>query len=199
MINPTELAVDREVFSLLRGECEKIIDTQKRLPDFVFQRPFAKYFAIEYAHIYRREFGAFLSKMSGIFDDQSVNYMTLDPRADDECYLRSSFFGLASFESSSLVERYVPALSNDPSSSRLLAGSNVGVFWGSSLMWGIACDRISWEMAVVAVSESVDVPTISGFRCMDAAWLSSYMKSQYHWKLSTALDFNHRFLANYAI
>jgi len=195
-MTPSELVVDKEAFTFLSRECEKIIDPQKRLPEFVFQRPFAKYFAIEYGHIYRKEFGMFLSKMSGIFEDESVNYMTLDPRPGDDYCQHSSFFGLASFKPSILVERYVPVLFREGTVTRLLVSVNVGAFWGSSLKWGISCDRISWEMAVVAVSENVDVPKISGFRCMDAEWLSSYMKSQYHWKLSTALDFNQRFLSN---
>jgi hypothetical protein len=199
MMNPSELVADQEAFSFLSGECEKIINTEKRLPDFVFQRPFARYFAIEYGHIYKQEFGTFLSKMSDIFEDESVNYMTLDPRPGDDYYRHSSFFGLASFKPSSLEERYVPVLFREGNIPRLLVSVNVGVFWGSSLKWGTSCDRISWEMAVVAVSENVDVPTISGFRCLNASEVSSYMKSQYHWKLSTALDFNQRFSANYSI
>ncbi len=200
-MNPRELVVDKEAFSVLSGECERIINTQKRLPDFVFRRSFAKYFAIEYAHVYKREFGLFLSKISSIFADESVNYMTLEPHPVDYYYRHFSFFGLASFKPASLVERYKPVMSRDGHvDSFLNRGGDVGVFWGSSLKWGIFCDRISWEMAVIAVSENVDVPTISGFRCMDPSWLSDYMKAQYSSKdPSIALDFNRTFLANYSI
>jgi hypothetical protein len=90
-------------------------------------------------------------------------------------------------------------LSRDQNVSQLLAGVNVGAFWGSSLRWAISCDRISWELVVIAVPENVDVPTISGFRCWNASEVSSYMKSQYHWKLATALEFNEKFLANYPL
>jgi hypothetical protein len=199
-INPPELVADREVFSALSAECEKIIDIHKRLPDFVFRRSFDRYFAIEYAHIYRGEFATFLSNLSEISNDDSVNYMTLDPLAADyrDEYKRP-FFGLASFKPETLVERYFPAISMDRNGPRLLAGVNVGVFWGSSLEWAISCDRISWELAVIAVPEKVDVPTMSGFRCLNAEEVSGYMKSQYHWKLPTALDFNQRFLANYPL
>jgi hypothetical protein len=199
-MNPPELVADREAFSFLSAECEKIVDTQKRLPDFVFRRSFARYFSIEYAYIYRQEFAAFLLKMSDTFEDESINYMTLNPPAVDyHDSHRCSFFGLASFKPSSILERYVPVISKDRNGPFLLAGVNVGVFWGSSLEWAILCDRISWELSVVAVPEGVDVPTISGFRCLNAAEVSTYMKSQYHWKLPTALDFNQRFLANYTL
>jgi hypothetical protein len=199
-VNSPELVSDREVFSQLSEECEKIVDTRKRLPDFIFKRPFGKYFAIEYAHIYRKEFGTFLFKLSQIMEDDFVNYMALDPPAADyHDKYKCHFFGLASFKPSTLAERYHPAISMDRNGSRLLTGVNVGVLWGSSLEWAISCDRISWELAVVAVPESVDVPTISGYQCLTAEEVSGYMKSQYHWKLPTALDFNQRFLANYLL
>jgi hypothetical protein len=194
----SELVIDNEAFSVLRGECEKIIDTHKRLPDLVFRRSFAKYFAIEYGLIYGKEFGALLFRISGIFGDESVHFMAVDPHPDSY-YQNASHFGAASFKPSSLVERYVPVLSRERNVPQLLAGVNVGVFWGSSLKWGISCDRISWELAVIAVSEDIDVPTISGFRCMDPSGVSSYMNSQYHWKPSAASDFTQRFSANYPI
>lgn len=200
-LNPDELVVDREAFFVLAGECNKVIDTRKRLPDFVFQHAFVKYFAIEYAHIHGKEFGSFLFKISNIFRDKSVNYMTLEPDAVDYYYRHCSFFGLASFEPSSLVERYVPVMSRGGNvDSFLYRGGDVGAFWGSSLQWGIFCDRISWEMAVIAVADHIDVPTISDFRCMDASWLLGYMESQYSMKDSRiALDFTQRFLSNYAV
>ena len=194
----SELVIDNEAFTDLRGECEKIIDTHKRLPDLVFRRSFAKYFAIEYGHIYGNEFGAFLFAISGIFGDESVHFMTIDP-PPESYYSQCSFFGAASFERSRLVKRYVPVLSRERNVPKLLAGVNVGVLWGSSLKWGIFCDRLSGEMAVIAVLGDIDVPTISGFRCMDPSGVSSYMNSQYHWKPSAASDFTQRFLANYPI
>ena len=198
-----ELIIDREVFSVLSDECERIIDTRKRLPDFVFQRSFARYFAIEHSHIGRKEFGLFLFKMSNIFNDESVNYMTIVPHPVDYYYRHYSFFGLASFDPPSLVERYLPVMSRGKDVDSFLdRGGDVGAFWGSSLKWGISCDRVSWEIAVIAVSDNVDVPTISGFRRMDASEISGYMKSQYRMKdpsNSIALDFAQRFVANYPI
>ena len=200
-MKPNGLVLDEDAFSALSAECERIIDTGKRLPDFVFRRAFARYFAIEYCHIFKKEFAEFLFQLSNIFGDASVNYMTLDPSPEDKGYRQRSYFGLASFEPSSLAERYVTILSRDQNvpQLQLLAGVNVGAFWGSSLQWAVSCDRISWELAVIAVSKNVDVPGISGFRCLTASEVSSYMKSQYHWKLPTALDFNARFLANYPL
>jgi hypothetical protein len=81
-MNAGELVADKEVFSFLSGQCGKIFDTSKRLPDFVFRHCFSKYFAIEYGHIYGKSFGSFLFQMSTIFDDESANYMALDPHPD---------------------------------------------------------------------------------------------------------------------
>jgi hypothetical protein len=91
LTNPPELIVNKEAFSLLSGECQKTIDTRKRLPDFVFQHPFAKYFAIEHAHIFKKDFGSFLFKISNIFEDQSVNYMTIEPDPVDYYFRHHSF------------------------------------------------------------------------------------------------------------
>jgi hypothetical protein len=198
-MHPNGLVVDQDLFSRLSGECEKVIDTRKRLPDFVFRRPFAKYFAIEYTNIYKKEFGAFLFSLSNIFEDESANYITLDPSPEHSCYRERSYFGLASFEPSDLTERYVATLFREQEEFKILIGVDVGAFWGSSLKWGIFCDRKSWEMAVIAVADNVDIPKVSGFRCWNAAEVSSYMKSQYHWKLATALEFNEKFLANYPL
>jgi hypothetical protein len=198
----SELVAEKEAFVHLSRECEKIIDTRKRLPDFVFQRRFPHYFVIEYGHIPGQRFGNFLSEMSGIFKDESVNYMAIDPPAGEDFYRSSSFFGLISFAASDLRERYAAVMHPIRGASTILAGTNIGVFWGSSLKWGIFCDRISWEIAVIAVSEYVDVSAISGFRCLDAAWLSDYEKSQYHAKDpsdSIASDFMKKFMANYPI
>lgn len=199
MTNLPELIVNKETFSVLSGECQKIINTWKRLPDFVFQHPFTKYFAIEHAYIFKKDFGSFLFKISNIFENQSVNYMTIEPDPVDYYFRCHSFFGLASFKPSILEERYLPVMSREGNVDSFRArGGDVGAFWGSSLKWGIFCDRISWELAVIAVSTNVDVPGISGFRCLDAAQLSAYMKSQYSKDTSIALDFTRRFLGNYS-
>src|SRR5258708_37034701 len=147
MANLSELVVESEVFSLLSKECEKIFDIRKRLPDFVFAHSFAKYAAIEYAHLYKEEFGKFLFRLSRIFQDDFVNYMALDPDSVDYYYRNYAFFGLASFKPSSLSERYVPVMFREGNVHKLLAGGNVGVFWGPSLRWGISADRISWTLA----------------------------------------------------
>jgi hypothetical protein len=202
-MTPRELIVERTAFSVLSDECEKIVNPRQRLPDFVFRHSFPKYFVIEYAHVYKREFGSFLLHLSNIFADERVNYMTLVPHPVDYYFRHHSFFGLASFESSSLVERYIPVMTrNGNVDSFLNRGGDVGVFWGSSLRWAIWCDRISWELAVIAISEKVDLEEIGGFRCMDPLRLSEYIKSQYCAKdpsNSIASDFTHRFLANYPI
>jgi hypothetical protein len=107
---------------------------------------------------------------------------------------------LVRFRASTLAERYVAELNPKVGSSKLLAGANIGLFWGSSLQWGVIGDRISWETIVVGVPENVDIPKISDVRCMDVSFLSRYIKSQYHVKDPTdtiASEFTKSLLANY--
>jgi hypothetical protein len=195
-----ELVADGKEFLRLMSQCEGIIDTGNRLPEFVFRRPFARYFAVEYAHVYRQRFGALLREMSVTFGDDSVSYLALDPR--DEYVADSCFFGLISFASSTLPNRYAEVMNPKIGCSKILAGANLGVFWGSSLKWGIFADRISWELAVVATQGDVDVSAILGWPCFNAAQVTSYMTTQYHSKDpsdSIATEFSRRFLANYSV
>lgn len=195
-----ELVVEKEQFLASAEECQTILDTRKRLPDFVFRRTFPRYFVIEHAHVFGKDFAAFLLKIANLCQDESVNYMTIIPDAVDYYHRHCSFFGLASFSPDTLIERYVPVMTREGSADSFRArGGDVGVFWGSSLKWGISCDRISWELAVIAVPENVDVPRISGFRCMKASWLSGYIRSQYSNDVSVATSFTKTFLANYPI
>jgi hypothetical protein len=200
-VDNQELVTDREVFLSLSSECEKVVDPKRRLPDFVFRRIFAKYYAIEYGYIYRDSFGMLLSRIAGILHDETVNYMTLDPNPADY-YREKRFYGLVRFHASILAERYVAMLNPRVGISKLLASANVGIFWGSSLKWAIMGDRISWETAIVGVPENVEVPEISDVRCMDASFLSTYIKSQYHVKDPSdtiASDFERTLLANYPL
>ncbi len=200
MRNHTELIIDQEAFSTLSGECGKIIDTKMRLPGAVFRRTFCRYFVVEHAHVFTDEFGLFLLKMSDIFEDTYVNYMTLDPDPVGYYHKHYSFFGLASFSPQKLIENYLSVMSRDGHVDSFRSrGGDVGVFWGSSLNWGIFCDRISWEIAVIAVSQEVDLPKISNFRCMDASWFSNYIKSQYPKDSPDAAVFIEEFLVNYPI
>lgn len=195
----SELICDKETFSSLKQECSKIFDLQKRLPDFVFKRTFRRYCAIEYAQIYKKQFGGFLLKLSESYADEKVYYMTVDPDPVDYYYKRCSFFGLASFDPSNLAERYKSVMSRDGNIDSFFArGGDVGVFWGSSLMWGIFCDRLSWEIAVIAVSNELDISEFCGFRCIDATFLLEYIKSQYP-KEPLVMDTAKTLLANYSI
>jgi hypothetical protein len=197
-----ELIADKEQFLLLRTQCEQIIDTEKRLPDFVFRRPFARYYAAEYAHIHRSEFAALLRELSEAFKDETVSFLPLDPAAGDKYFRHSAFYGLISFASSMLPARYVEVMPIAKRVTTVLAGTNLGVLWGSSLQWGIFADRISWELMVIATQKDVDVSGIVGWPCFTSKQVASYIASQYHNKDPSDLiaeDFNRKFLANYSI
>ncbi len=100
--NYNELISDEIAFHRLKAECERVIDIKKRFPEFVFQRAFDKYFAIEYAQIYKKEFGNFLFEIAAMFGDESVNYITIEPHPVDYYHHYCSFFGLASFKPSAV-------------------------------------------------------------------------------------------------
>ncbi len=192
-----ELISDRERFRRLAAQCEEVIDTSKRLPEFVFRRRFARYFAVEYAHVYKPLFGSLLYEMSRMFGDDSVTYRMLDPDPWE-----GTFFGLVSFMSSTLSNRYAEVMNPKVGCSKILAGANLGAFWGSSLQWGIFADRISWELALIATQRDVEISAFLGWPCFSAAQVADYMKSQYHAKDpsdSIATDFNAKFLVNYPL
>ena len=201
--NFPELVTDPSKFSHIRDECEKVIDARKRLPDFVFKKTFANYYVIEHALIASKPFGFLLSRLAAAFEDDYVHYMTIAPDAVDHYHRHLGFFGLASFQSGSVEERFLPVMWRDGSVDSFLArGGDVAALWGSSLEWAIAADRISWEISVIAASKNIDMTAITGFRCFDAEQVQSYVRSLYHAKDpsdSIASSFSERFLANYSI
>jgi len=195
-----ELIVDRRTFSSLREECHTIFETGKRLPDFVFSHPFDRYFAFEYAYVYRPEFGLLVSRLSGLLGDESVRYLMIDPDPGEDYFSEMSFFGGISITPSlDGAERCLTGMSREGNVRRILVGANIGAFWGASLKWGIHCDRISWELAVIGVPKDIDVPALSGIPCMNEGAIGRYMEGQYHWSGHTAKIFTPRFLNNYAI
>jgi hypothetical protein len=198
-VDSRELVTDRELFLSLGSECDRVVDTTKRLPDRVFRQAFARYYAIEYPHVYREEFGTFLSQIAHVLQDNCVHYMALDPNPE-EFYRQSRVYGAISLDSSNLVQRYATVMNPTRGISGILAGANVGAFWGSSLRWAIVGDRISWELAIIGVPDEVDVARISDFGCLNTSSLEEYVQSQYRAKNpsgSIARDFTRRFLANY--
>ncbi|HTS16298.1 MAG TPA: hypothetical protein VMP11_01875 [Verrucomicrobiae bacterium] len=200
MNNPPELVTDRNVFLGLRQQCETIIDTKKRFPEFVFRRSFAKYFAIDHGEIHRKEFTSLLERMAYSSKDESVSYMTLAPDPVNYYLKNYKFYGLASFRPASLTERYLPVMFRDGQADSFLArGGDVGAFWGSSLKWAVFCDRISWELALIAVSEKTETLTDAGFRLMDSSLLLDYMNSLYYADPSKAREFTKTFAMNYRI
>ncbi len=198
-MNCPELVTDPAKFSSLRDEVEKIVDTRKRLPDFVFRHPFPRYYAVEYAHTHSK-FAPLLGAMSEMFRDDLVNYMVLDPPADSY-YPCTPFFGLVSFPRSALAGRYVEVM-GIRGCSKILAGANLGVFWGPSLQWVVFADRISWELALIAIQKDVEVSTLLAWPCFTPESVRDYMTSQYHAKDpsdSIATDFSNNFLSNYSL
>jgi hypothetical protein len=103
--------------------------------------------------------------------------MTIQPDPVYYYYDHLSFFGLAVFPLDRLKERYIEVMRRGGKPDSFLArGGDVGVFWGSSLRWGLHCDRISWELCVLGLPRGVDLPK-DGVRELDTETLSAYIRS----------------------
>lgn len=193
----SELIVDKDEFLLLWQDCNKVFDTTRRLPDPVFRIPFKKNYAFERAQIFMNDFPAFLRKLADAFSDDTVNYMTVDPDAADYYLKHCGFYGLASFERDKLAERYLKVMTRDRGAVSFRTIGDIGVFWGSSLEWGIFCDRVSWELCLMGTSIDVDKSILAIVGCMDSARVASYIENEYKHKPSVAASFLSNLAANY--
>lgn len=199
MINERELVTDKEDFYRLRGECEKVIEINARLPNFVFSRSFIRFCAFEHAYIMTPQFPAFLHSIATRFEDTAVYYMTIRPDPVDYYYNSLSFFGMATFKTEELLERYMPVMSrHGEADSFFKRGGDISAFWGQSLQWAIFCDRISWELAVFGTAREMDMSRVTTVRCLNAETLSRYIRSQYRSDVATASDFVKMFVHSYS-
>jgi hypothetical protein len=122
--------------------------------------------------------------------------MTLEP--DPWIYFNNyGFYGLASFEPSKLMDNYLKVMYRDAGSDSFRASADVSVFWGSSLEWGIFCDRISWELCLMGVSKDLDESIIGKLNRMDSFRVKNYISAAYHWKPTVAVEFLNQFTKNY--
>ena len=191
----TQLVKDSETFHALSDECNAVFNTTKRLPEYVFQRPFVRYYPFEHGLIMRKAFAGFLTNVARYFGDRAVNYMTLDPHPEKYYLRKYGFYGLASFEPSTLVDNYMNVMYRGGKADSFLArGGDIAVMWGSSRGWGIFCDRISWELCLMASSAKidnlvVDEVTASTVSYMKPELLRSYVLNEYKHKLSAATTF----------
>ncbi len=197
---PVELITDGAMFDLLQDQCNKLLDPNKALPNYVFRRDFAKFTAFDCAHIRQQVFGATLKRIALAFGDISVHYMTIEPDPVKYYWEKLGFYGAASFDVDTLPSRYIVAMSRDFQSadSFLGRGGDVGVFWGSSLQWGIFCDRISWSICVLALSGTTNETLLSDIKVLDKDHLRDYILNEYKYNSSAGLEFLNEYLSNYA-
>jgi len=193
-----KLVHQRDIFSTLSEESGKIIYPDRRLPGFVFKNTFDKYLPMEYEYVNRPHFPALLKELSDQYNDERVNYVTIEPDPVKYYLDVHGFYGMASFRPIELAEAYFPTMSRgNRADSFLHRGGDVGLFWGTSLAWAVYCDRISWEIAILAIngdfskSESINITSLSPVA------LSEYILSQYSQSPSVAREFVDKFLANY--
>jgi hypothetical protein len=189
----SELVTRDDQFLTLRTACDAIFDTSKRLPQQVFRKAFANLYGFEHGVVMSKGFAAFLTQIAKRFGDSAVSYITLDPDPVEYYHKRMGFYGLASFPSSSLKERYLEVMSRDGQADSFRArGGDVGVMWGSSLEWGIFCDRFSWELCVMGSSSPLDevINPAKGttIRYMEKQ-VRGYIEGIYRYKPDVARDF----------
>jgi hypothetical protein len=192
-----ELIQDADAFLRLRREGEGVLAMQSRLPDQVFRLPFRKYWTFEHAGIYRDEFAIMLTHFAEVFSDSAINYMSIEPDPVEYYYEKVGFYGLASFEPTKLIGRFLSVMDRGGSADSFRArGGDVGALWGSSRRWGIFCDRISWELCVIGC-DWIEMPVSGALKYMDMASVADYVTSQYRGRPELARDFITRFAANY--
>jgi hypothetical protein len=192
-----ELVADSRTFVALDAQSRSIFDLEKRLPAQVFQKAIGKYYAFEYALIFRNDFATLLSSIADQFKDKTIHYMTLEP-GPEYYYNHYGFFGLASFSPVDLQTRYVKTMTrNGAADSFQVRGGDICVFWGSSLAWGIFCDRISWELCVMGIAGNQQLSIPRGFPLMELNNVGSYISAAYHWKPSVASEFMRVFNKTY--
>jgi hypothetical protein len=193
-----ELVTDDGVFSSLRAECDEVFESTCRLPERVFRPGFDAYFAFEHASILRPEFAAFLTEVGIAYSDKTVQYMSLDPDPVEYYKNLCGFYGLASFELQTLRDRYVPVMYREGAADSFRArGGDVAVIWGSSLKWGIYCDRISWELCIMGTKGELSSSVARAFKIFDGALLESYLVGQYANKQAAVHSFLKRLSENY--
>jgi hypothetical protein len=199
----SELITHRDTFRALRDECSAVFDTQRRLPEYVFRQALTTYYVFEYGLIMRNEFATFLANVARRFGDSTVNYMTLDPDPEVYYYRNCGFYGLASFDPSTLTDNYMKVMSRDGNADSFrVRGGDVGVMWGSSLKWGIFCDRMSWELCLMASPSPLDDFMVENSRTvsyMNTNLLRNYVSNEYRHEPSVALEFLRDLAKNYPI
>jgi len=196
-MNYSELITANNAFAALREECNAVFDANKRLPDHVFRQNFVEYYAFEHGMIMRKDFAMFLANIARRFGDKAVNYMTLDPDPVEYYYKNCGFYGIASFEPSTLIDNYIKVMSRGGNADSFRArGGDVGVMWGSSLEWGIFCDRRSWELCLLASFSTIDESLMKMVR-KDTFQVRSYVLNEYRHRPELAEEFLRDMAKNY--
>ena len=193
-----ELVIDDKAYVELRDECEVIFDTHQRLPQQVFRRKFEEYYVFEHGMILHPNFPSFLERVAHQFGDSIVNYITFEPSSKDYYHKNFGFYGLASFEIGALKYNYRDVMLRGNNADSFFArGGDVGAFWGSSLSWGIFCDRINWETCLMGCSMKIDNSTTSTVGVMDMTQFGNYLANQYQHRPMVATNFSAEFKKNY--
>src|SRR5579859_6978142 len=192
-----ELVKDTHTFVALGAQSRSVFNLEKRLPAQVFQKTIGTYYAFEYSLIFSNDFATFLSSIASQFKDKTIHYMTLEP-GPEYYYNHYGFFGLASFVPAELQTRYVKTMTRNGAADSFKArGGDICVFWGSSLAWGIFCDRISWELCVMGIAGSNQLSIPHNVPLMDLNNVGGYVSAAYHWKPSVASEFERDFNRTY--
>lgn len=193
-----ELITDTETFLALDGQARSMFDLEKRLPSQVFQRAMGSYIAFEYGWLWGNDFAKVLSTVAHCFGDKMVYYRALDPQPESY-FEKHGWFGTASFQTADLKTRYSDIMGGRGAAFLFTAGVNICALWGSSLAWGIVCDRISWELCVMGIAGDKDFAILSKIRSLDSKTVDRYIAAAYHWKPETAKEFSREFHRNYEL
>lgn len=193
-----ELSLNKSAFLERFDECSTIFDISRRLPKQVFRRDLHNYYAIEHGYVLRPEFGKFLHQIADKYHDASVNYMSLEPDPVEYYFNRCGFYGLASFNPANLEKNYLSVMSRGGAADSFKArGGDVAAIWGSSLNWGIFCDRNSWDLCIIGTAQKLDKALFETIHPLDSPALNRFVSNGYRHKPNVPMEFLKEFPGNY--
>lgn len=150
MTDVTWYPEDATAFDSLLNSIRRVLDTERRLPDWPFQFGVANADVCQYSHAIEGDFGGVLQALVDLYGDDSVSLAVLDPSPQ---YYRDNYGSYPSFTlpSKGLSVAYWGSVAYEPGgdpTGAVIYTANVVALVGSSRRWAVWAER-SWDIAIV--------------------------------------------------
>lgn len=161
MIHLTRYPEDAAAFDALLGSTRRVLDTDRRLPDWPFRLDAANADVCQYSHAIEGTFGGVLQALVDVHGDDAISLVVLEPSPR---YYRDNYGSYPSFTlpSRELYAAYWDLVSHEPAgdpTGAVTYTANVVALAGSSERWAVWAER-SWDIAIV-MSQHGDGPWLS--------------------------------------